>query len=137
MGAFGVGPLENDEGLDWLIEYTESPESSVRMAVETVIKCKGRISATKAARGIAACYLVSLNASKKIPKKIEALLEASGISRELISKARDQVDLTKCSTALDMILSEKSELAVEWDESGKASEWRKSVQAIQQLISGT
>ena len=125
MGSFGVKPLENDDALDWLVRFAQSPLNSVRDALS--LKSGTTPSSSRASRAVAVAYLLS---GKRLTQKEMRVCIASGIGPEqLIIEADPKLLRQAIATLLD-IRADDSELRKEWRERGLESEWLKTIDLI-------
>ena len=105
MGSFGVKPLENDDALDWLVRFAQSPLNSVRDALS--LKSRTTPSSSRAARAVAAAYLLS---GKRLTQKEMRVCIASGVNPEQLTIEADNKLLVKAITTLLEIRADDSEL---------------------------
>lgn len=139
MATWGIGPYGNDFAQDWAEDLQESNDLYfIENTLDNVLSAAGAdvLEAPYGAEGIAA---------------VEALLrlyERGGVSDEdtlrvddwvgaIKGRFRPRADLfEKAGKALDLILSERSELRELWQESEHYEQWRASVEAQQARLQG-
>lgn len=125
MGAWGLGPFENDGAGDWLAALRHGDADEIETALAAVqehpeyLEVDEGQSAIAAAQFVAAAHGLSTG---ELPAEVGALLEAHAAwvrSRpDLIARARD---------ALARTVASRSEIAELWDESADGAEWRRSI----------
>lgn len=120
MGAFGVGPFENDDAADWAQSLIES--GSVDSVAETLLEFlfheHEHLEAPKCSKAVAAAEVVAaLNgfASSDLPSEIRRWAEArfGPANAELIPPAE---------RAVSAVMT-RSELEALWKESDQAEAW--------------
>jgi hypothetical protein len=118
MGAWGVGPFENDDALDFIGELSASGLSSLRAALDevTTVQPGGYVDAPSASCAVAAAEVVAAlkgTPLRGLPSEVAAWISKTPPDDSLGPAARQAID----RIAID------SELKDLWEESGEASRW--------------
>ena len=122
-GAWGTGPFENDDALDWVWELEASTGPAVIVAaLDSAADAKSYIEAPSGSYAVAAAEVLAAlvgKPSKALPPEVMAWTKTHSF--------KPSADLLRNSTlALANVLDEnRSELAQLWSESGDLKqEWR-------------
>jgi hypothetical protein len=134
MGAWGAGPFENDDAIDWVAELAGSRDASpVLTALQRVVDAKETdyLQAPEASIAVAAAEAVSA-ALGAPPANLPPELGA------WIDKHRDAIvpDMVKKGYEATVRVATKSELRELWDESDWADEWHAAMTDLQRRLSG-
>lgn len=128
MGAWGSGPFENDDALDFVAEVEEAGGKAVAAAIKAV-PAKGFVEAPAGTNALAAGEIIAAARGRlmaDLPEEIAAWIEDSKWkpTSELIAGA--------ASAAKLVLESKDSELRELWEEaeSDDAAAWRKNVQDL-------
>jgi hypothetical protein len=118
MGAWGVGPFENDDALDFIGELSASGLSSLRAALEevTALQPGAYVDAPSASCAVAAAEVVAALKGaplRGLPSEVSAWIQRAPADDSLVPAAR---------RAIDRIATD-SELRDLWEDSGEASGW--------------
>lgn len=136
MGAWGVRALENDDAADWSDELQETSDLSLveetLEMIETV--SSDYLEADVACEVLAACELIA------------RMLGRSGYSDaysepldEWVAKHSIDVPSTlvaRASHAIDLVISEDSELKELWQESDEYAAWLAAVEDLRHRVTG-
>lgn len=115
-GAWGMGPFDNDDALDWVWELEASSDVSIlEDALEDVTSSLIYISAPECSRAVAAAEVVAALIGKQredLPDEVGSWVSENDIeaNKELVELAKKAVTLVRDSS--------KSELAELWLDSG-------------------
>lgn len=120
MGAWGTGPFENDDALDWAYELDEAPElSTVRDALAATMDTDGYLEAPEAARAVGAAVVVAATFDGDL----------RGLPTEVVGWIRDHPDAAArgdarlAVDALARVVSEESELRAVWADAPDGAAW--------------
>lgn len=132
MGAWGIGPFENDDALDWVWGLDgEDADEVLATALRSVARTStaSYLEVTDGATAVAAATIVASAADGETddlpPEAIEYLKRAASPEDDLVASA---------IAALDRVTADQSEVAELWDESDDGPEWRESVAALRQRL---
>jgi len=134
MGAFGVGPFENDASIDWLAENAAGDVGSAIDAAfrECNQKSNRQIGATTGSIAVAAAALLA--AAMTRDAHVVAFLEQLGLSVEDVAAAISTQRLKAARAATAIVASHKSQLCNEWDDSGLHNEWQSQLHTINTVL---
>ena len=128
MGAWGIGPFENDDAMDWVWGLDgDNAADVVRETVRSVSRAAAGayLEVTDGANAIAAATILASAADGEAeglpPEAIEYLKRAQSPDDDVVAWA---------IAALDRVTAAESEVAELWDETDDGPEWRASVAAI-------
>lgn len=134
MGAWGVGPFDNDDASDFADSVAEKNDLAViEAAFDKVLGATSEyLEAPIASEAIAGAEILALlldrpSADTEYPEEIDEWTAASKHmpSDALIAKARN---------ALDRILAPPSELLELWSESDDLATWKTSVEDVKRRL---
>jgi len=125
MGAWGVGNFDNDTALDWVYSLEETDDLSlIKSTIESVFE-EEYLDADVGSEVLVAIEVLARlkgNFGKEEPysEDVDKWVKAHPlkVEMELIRKAKD---------AIDIVLSDKSELKELWEEVGKYDAWSNEV----------
>jgi hypothetical protein len=134
MGAWDVGPFDNDDAADWGYAFQGlDRESGVHFLSETIATTESTDAGIGAAVVAAAAVVAWLNGdtnhrASACAETVAAWVDANPgpPSAELVARARE---------ALSRVASDGSELAALWRESGDEA-WREELQRIDAALAG-
>jgi len=133
-GAWGMGPFDNDDALDWVWELEDSDSTAVlESALKDVVGSMFYFSAPECSRAIAAAEVVAALAGKprpELPDEVASWVRSNKLvaDEELINLAKQSVTLVRDSN--------KSELAELWRDSGSDyDEWHSSLSDLLKRLS--
>lgn len=132
MGAWGAGPFENDDAVDWVWELEDDTDGALLIAAfDAVVQLPSgeQPEAPESSNALAAAEVV---ASARGHRSGELPTEAE----EWIGRHAEDVDddlVALASAAVDRVLSD-SELADLWDDAGDP-EWRVVTNALRSRLS--
>lgn len=134
MGAWGVGPWENDAASDWAFELCEGGDLQVVRAAFDAVDVDGDdVEVDAACEAIAAAEVIALlrgHGTVAVPQEHPlAGWLADG------PPAPDEALVALARSALTTVTGDGSELRELWDESGEVEEWLGSVAAIVEALS--
>jgi hypothetical protein len=127
MGAWGMGIFDNDTACDWAYSLEESNDLSVvEDAIETVLSVDSDyLEAPDAEEALAACEVIArlrgnFGDRNSYTETVDNWVSGNSLKvpRELIEKAK---------AAIARIISDSSELAELWTESGDYEEWKHNI----------
>jgi hypothetical protein len=127
MGSWGVGPFENDDAVDWVVDWGDADDlSPARDALLEAVLADDYLEAPQGARAIAAAEVVAVVVGvvpiERLPDQLQ----------EWVSAHRDvahSLDVDAAILALDRATAEQSELRELWAEADDES-WRRVVDAL-------
>jgi hypothetical protein len=133
MGAWSHEPFGNDDANDWAYGLEDSDDLSlIEETLDKVLQTDDYLEAPDASEAVGAVEVLAKllgkgTQSDAYTEKIDEWVKSVSVttSRALLAKAK---------LALDRIRGEDSELRELWDE-GDASEWFRSLQALEDAIS--
>jgi hypothetical protein len=110
MGAWGTGPFENDDALDWVWELEEGGERVVRAALQAAVSAKGTYDADTgvASNAVAAAEVVAALRGRpynKVPEEVEQWLSSAArppqpdlldLARRAVERVRSDSELKEC-----------------------------------------
>lgn len=118
MGAWGTGPFENDDAMDWIDELQEhNSVDTLIVSITDMIQAEEYIEADAASQAIAAAQIVAcLNGQpvSELPQDAQAWVKGK-------TRPSPQV-LTDTKTVLEQVM-ENSELRELWQDSGIHDQW--------------
>ena len=127
MGAWGVGPFENDDEADWAYELEASTGDAALMdAFEAVLGHDAEVvDLTPAANAIGAAEVTATALGKPAAELTDGVAAWIAANREAVTAATAE-------RALEAVIqvARHSELRVLWDEAPDAAAWRASIEAL-------
>ena len=122
-GAWGMGPFENDDALDWVWELEESTDFSViEAALRPATSSGSYIEAPSGSYAIAAAEVVAAlmgNPAENLPSEI-----SSWVATQEMKPGSNLIEWAK-SAVTNVLSIEESELSQLWSEAGPGyDEWR-------------
>jgi len=131
MGAWGRGPFENDEAMDWAWGLDgDDADDVVAEAVRSVAKGRGYLDSSDGTPAVAAATILAAAVDGRrdgLPPEAVAYLERRS--------APPDPELRRTAVAaLDRVTGEDSEVAELWDDSDDGPEWRESVDAVRRRL---
>lgn len=118
MSAWGPGPLENDDAVDFLADLKDTPDIAVlEVALTVAVDAEEYIEAPTGSSAVAAACVVAVLRGGIVPGVTDADFEGLEVDAGAAS-ALAPIALA----ALDSVSSEDSELREQWEEVG-AGEW--------------
>ncbi|MFA6045195.1 MAG: DUF4259 domain-containing protein [Phycisphaerales bacterium] len=135
MGAWGVGPFENDAACDWEWQLEKVDDLSViQQALEAASKGDPEddfLDADIASEAVAACEVLARLQGN--PGKSDSYTEAVDrwVAGHPLTPSASLIKLARA--VLDRVVSEQSELRELWDESDSV-EWLASIESIRARI---
>jgi hypothetical protein len=131
MGAWGIGPFENDDALDWVWGLDgDDADEVLATTLRTVARDRGYLEVQDGANAVAAATILASaieGTTDGLPPEAVAYLERR--------TARPDAELIRAAiAALDRATGEDSEVAELWDESDDGPEWRESVAATRRRL---
>jgi uncharacterized protein DUF4259 len=120
MGAWGVGPFENDDALDFLGELSDLPadELAGRLEAALAVPAKGYLELPEASAAIAAAGLIAVARGGAFDSLNEEVMELARTDT-----VRDSARLRDLAlTTLARVTGESSEWQELWSESGSSAE---------------
>lgn len=134
MGAWGVGPFENDGAADWLAEFEEDPAGAVEMALGAFDDCDDDEIPLEVGQMVVAAAEALAAAIGQTSRKID--LEIVNALREgtrALETADDE--RARALAALDRIEEDGSEIAAEWAETkDRGAAWKATVEAVRRRL---
>jgi hypothetical protein len=130
MGAWGTGPFENDDVLDWLPEWEDADDlTPARLAVMEAVLADEYLEAPEASRAVAAAEIIAASrgaGSAALPEGVSQWLRAH-------PDAADADDADAAGRAIDRVLADNSELNELWDEAGDPT-WAEGLRDIRDRL---
>lgn len=125
-GAWGMGPFDNDDALDWVWELEKAASTDMlEDALEEVTGSFFYISAPECSRAVAAAEVVAAllgRPGRELPDEVKTWISDSSLraDEDLVALAREAVTLVRDS--------DKSELADLWRDAGNNyDEWHAGI----------
>src|SRR6202048_3411399 len=128
MGAWGMGAFENDDAMDWIAGFCESPgDEELRATLCAAADAKGYLESPESSNALAAAEVVA--ALKGVPTANAIVVEdfLPVIARSGITVTAELTALAL--RAIDRVATD-SELKELWDEVDDAPAWRAEVAAL-------
>ncbi|HYZ29414.1 MAG TPA: DUF4259 domain-containing protein [Thermoleophilaceae bacterium] len=132
MGAWDLGPLDNDDALDFLGDLEEAPDALGALR-EALTLPAGYLEAPDGSIAIAAAAAVAVirrggvqGVAPQFGERINALNVSGEQADELAPLA---------VAALERVASEESELVELWDEAGETEAWRATLEPLRAGVS--
>jgi hypothetical protein len=128
MGAWGTGPFDNDDALDWLIELANSPDFTLGRAALSATTVE-YLEAPEASAALAAAEVVAAalgHPAASLPADATIWL---GSNRDQVS----QLDAALALAAVDRVLAEESELRELWADVDDDA-WMEGVQDLHRRL---
>jgi Domain of unknown function (DUF4259) len=130
MGAWGTGPFDNDDVLDWEPEWDDADDLiPARLAVMEAVLSDEYLEAPEASRAVAAAEIIAASrgvGSAALPDGVAAWLSAH-------PGAADADDADAAVRAIDRVLADRSELKELWDEAGDPG-WAEGLKDIRNRL---
>lgn len=133
MGAWGLGPFENDGALDWLALLRNGEIDAVGSAFSSVTTAPDYLEADEGQNALAAAEILAAahgRPAEGLPQEVARIVAVGGerlvAKPELVGLARE---------ALARILAENSEIAELWDDTPAGPDWRRRVSELDQRLS--
>src|SRR3954454_23069178 len=134
MGAWGTGPFENDDALDWVFDWEDADDlSPARDVLSDAMLADDHLEAPEGSRAVAAAQVVAVLVgaapSDTLPDELRSWVASH-------PDAANEVDEQSVVIALDRVLAGNSELADLWTAAGDPSwfdEVRRLRAAMKQL----
>ena len=128
MGAWGTGPFENDDALDFVAEVEEGGGKAIAAAVKAV-PAKGFVEAPAGSNALAAGEIIAAARGRSmtdLPEEVTAWIKESAW------KPKPDLIASAASAVKRVLESTDSELRELWEEAADddAAAWRKSVQDL-------
>ena len=128
MGAWEVGPFENDTALDWVADLRSGGAEAVRVALSAA--ADGFLDAREGEEVVAAAEVVASalgEPAPNLPGDVTAWIAANSgqLSRDDVALARG---------AMARVVSEKSELRELWVDDAEDEEWPKAMADLQRRL---
>lgn len=130
MGAWGSGPFDNDDALDWSIGFVEGndPVTVAAAALKTATESDA-LFAPEASQAIAAAAAVALALGlDDVADAPEEVRDQVRLNRAALASLAGQA-----TAALDRIL-EDSELPALWDEADEGGAWAAETRTLRDMI---
>lgn len=132
MGAWGTGPFENDDAVDWLVDFMDQPSKDLlveTLSVVAQVDPADYLEVTEAGSAIAAAEVVSALHSKPVPDWPEEVAawvskQKSGASAALLSLARQAL----------IRISLNSEIDDNWIYEEDRRKWRESLTELRSRL---
>lgn len=131
MGAWGVGSLENDDALDFLGRIEKSPDArgALDCALTAVLDADTSTDGLRAVEAIAAAAVV---AQLVTPSSVEGAGRPEGRIAALgMTRANAMALAGLAAAAVDRVATPGSEVGDRWEEAGRATAWRATLDRIQ------
>lgn len=127
MGAWGMGIFDNDTACDWAYSLEESNDLSVvEDAIETVLSVDSDyLEAPDAEEALAACEVIARLRGNFGDKNSYTETVDNWVSGNSLKVPRELIE--KAKAAIARIISDSSELAELWTESGDYEEWKHNI----------
>ena len=132
MAAWGVGPLENDESLDFLADVIAQGMPVVSRAVwQLVVTCRRRELERDEANIALALGAIAISVRDMAPSSIAE----NTLLREAASKCKriSRKNLLAIGLLLDSVYR-RSEAGDLWAVSGKLGSWKRSVAKLRRIV---
>ena len=131
MGAWGTGTFENDDALDWIADFCESPsEGDLVAALSAAADVDGYVEAPDAANALAAAEVVA--ALKGAPTDSAVIADYLPVMEQAGIRPTD-VLMALTLRAIDRVVS-NSELKELWDEVDDSPAWYAAVAALRERV---
>jgi hypothetical protein len=131
VGAWGKGPFENDDALDWVVEWEDAEDlSPARDVLDDVLLADDYLDSREGFRGVAAAQVVAVLVGAAPPDTLPEELRTWVAAHP---DAANEVDEQSVVLALDRVLAENSELADLWREAGDKS-WFDEVRGLRAAV---
>ena len=124
MGAWGIGPFDNDDVEDWLLELDDADSLElVEEAIAAVEAGGDYLEAPDASVGLAAAEVIAAtldNPADELPESIERFVAGleDPADDELVARAR---------AAVQRVVGEDSELRELWEETDDFDAWQATI----------
>ena len=129
MGAWGTGPFQNDDALDWLGDIAEAEDlSALESVLYDIDDSRPFLEAPACAAAIAAAEVVARlrgRPGRELPDEVEQFAQRfDKVSSVLVAKARVAV----------IRIGRNSELRSLWQESDHLEEWDAAMQDLSRRL---
>lgn len=129
MGAWGMGPFENDSAFDWLFELEEGGLDAIAEAF--AVHDSDYLEVDEGAAVIAAAEVLSALLGEPhvggLPEQVSGWLETHGPVR---GAELADVLVAQALAALERVMGEDSEVYELWEETEDFDVWREGVEAL-------
>jgi len=131
VGAWGSGPFENDDALDWVASLVGSSGEAtlVEAFAQVALRDDQYLEAPDASVAVAAAEVVATARGAPgagLPSAVD----------EWITSHKNEVTVPTAELARSAMerVASNSELAEVWEESDSSSEWRATIESLQQRL---
>lgn len=129
MGAWNVGPFDNDDALDWLSELDDADDlEPVRRAFEAL--GDDYLDAPTGAIALAAAEVVAAasgNRRPELPEQLEAWLASSSVNTSA-------ADRDAAVAAVERVVGDQSELQELWALSDSNAQWEEEISGLRDRL---
>jgi Domain of unknown function (DUF4259) len=132
MGAWGIGVFENDDAMNWAVDFQRAPsDQSLREAFEAVTAVEDYLERDPGSYALAAAEVLAAARGKPcrdIPQALRdwAAANASIATPDLLSQALAAIDRT--------MVEDSSEVAELWSETKDAAAWVMQIDELRQRL---
>jgi hypothetical protein len=132
MGAWGIGTFENDDALDWLGDYLDSPSNKKILTTLTIAMSASQIDAPQAAEALAAAEIVAAMSGRPaaaVPESLASHLRSAAPTQpawDLVILAKRVVERVKM----------ESEARALWEEAGEIGDWERVLNDLAARLNG-
>lgn len=135
MGAWGIGPFENDDAADFLGDLVDSSEPGplIATALADATDATGDLDSPEASIAIAAAAVVAMSRTGEELDGIDED-EAGEIAALSFTPTGADALASAAISALDRVVADGSELLGLWDEAGEATRWRATLDPIRAAL---
>jgi hypothetical protein len=132
MGAWGVGPFDNDDASDFAGEVAEKDDLSGIESVFDRVLTADYVEAPEASEAVAGAEIFAMllgrpSEETEYPEEIDKWVAAA-------DHVPSQAQVEKGRKVLDRVLAPKSELWELWSEAGESDEWKASVEDVKRRL---
>jgi Domain of unknown function (DUF4259) len=130
MGAWGIGPFENDDAQDFASELESDGTSAIRAAIEAValLEPEAYLEAPASSRAIAAAEVLAATRGRPAPDLPPEIAEWASSAPHV-----DESLVPPAVVAMTRIL-EESELKELWESSTDGPEWERRVADVRERL---
>jgi hypothetical protein len=126
MGAWGIGPFDNDDAQDFVLDLADVPDDELeRRLAEALALPSGYVEVPEASIAVAAAALVAVGAGMAPPESPTVCEFVASRSVPTTTALREAA-----KAALDRVASQDSELWELWQDAGEADQVLASHEAI-------
>ncbi len=126
MGAWGIGPFDNDDAQDFVLDLADVPDDELaRRLAEALALPSGYLEVPEASIAVAAAALVAVGAGMAPPESPTVCEFMANRSVPTTTALREAA-----KAALDRVASQDSELWELWQDAGEADQVLASHEAI-------